>query len=103
LPRRRWPPSSVGTSSLDRSALYSHTRWPSASAGRERVETSVPFANADGAILQAAQLATEADVIKLRNARLANTIDLHLALGGSFDTAPAASPVAPQIAPARAP
>ena len=39
-------------------------------------------------ILQTAQLATEANVIKLRNARLANTIDLHLALGGSFDAAP---------------
>ncbi len=39
-------------------------------------------------ILQTTQLATQADVIKLRNAELANRIDLHLALGGSFDAAP---------------
>jgi outer membrane protein TolC len=43
-------------------------------------------------VLQAAQLATQASVIKLRNAQLANRITLHLALGGSFDTAPAANP-----------
>jgi hypothetical protein len=41
-------------------------------------------------ILQTAQLAAEADLIKLRNAELANRIDLHLALGGSFDTQPSA-------------
>ena len=40
---------------------------------------------------------------QLRNARLANTIDLHVALGGGFDTAPAGSPGASQVAPARAP
>jgi NodT family efflux transporter outer membrane factor (OMF) lipoprotein len=39
--------------------------------------------------LQTAQLSVEADVIKLRNARLANRINLHLALGGSFEAAPA--------------
>lgn len=40
--------------------------------------------------LQEAQLASEAEVIKLRSAQLANRIDLHLALGGSFDAQPAA-------------
>jgi len=39
--------------------------------------------------LQTAQLATESEVIKLRNARLTNRINLHLALGGSFDATPA--------------
>ncbi len=39
--------------------------------------------------LQAEQLVVEANVIKLRNARIANRIRLHLALGGSFDAAPA--------------
>ncbi len=43
-------------------------------------------------ILQSEQLTTQASVIKLRNAQLANRINLHLALGGSFDTAPAANP-----------
>jgi len=43
-------------------------------------------------ILQSEELATQASVIKLRNARLANRIDLHLALGGGFDAAPAAKP-----------
>ena len=43
-------------------------------------------------ILQWEQLATQASVIKLRNAQLANRINLHLALGGSFDAAPAANP-----------
>ena len=43
-------------------------------------------------ILQSEQLATQGDVIKLRNAQLANRINLHLALGGSFDAAPAANP-----------
>jgi len=38
-------------------------------------------------ILQTAQRATEADVVKLRTAGLADTIDLHLALDGSFDAA----------------
>ncbi len=35
--------------------------------------------------LQEAQLVSRAEVIKLRGAQLANRIDLHLALGGSFD------------------
>lgn len=43
-------------------------------------------------ILQSEELETQASVIKLRNARLANRIDLHLALGGGFDAAPAAKP-----------
>jgi outer membrane protein, multidrug efflux system len=43
-------------------------------------------------ILQNAQLTTQGSVIKLRNAQLANRINLHLALGGSFDANPAASP-----------
>ena len=43
-------------------------------------------------ILQSEQLAMQKYVIKLRNAQLANRITLHLALGGSFDTAPATNP-----------
>jgi NodT family efflux transporter outer membrane factor (OMF) lipoprotein len=43
-------------------------------------------------ILEEAELETQASVIKLRNARLANRIDLHLALGGGFGAAPAAKP-----------
>jgi len=39
--------------------------------------------------LQSDQIASQANLIKLRNAQLANLIDLHLALGGSFDAAPA--------------
>jgi outer membrane protein, multidrug efflux system len=39
--------------------------------------------------LQAGQIESEADLIKLRNTQLANRIDLHLALGGSFDSSPA--------------
>jgi outer membrane protein, multidrug efflux system len=39
--------------------------------------------------LQAGQIQSEADLIKLRNAQLTNRINLHLALGGSFDTASA--------------
>ncbi|WP_319024692.1 TolC family protein [Microbulbifer hainanensis] len=39
--------------------------------------------------LQAEQLLVEANVIKLRNAQIANRIRLHLALGGSFEAAPA--------------
>ena len=41
--------------------------------------------------LQADQLATEAVIIKLRDAQLANRVTLHLALGGGFDSAPAAA------------
>ena len=38
--------------------------------------------------LQEAQINSQADVVKLRNAQLANRIQLHLALGGSFDAQP---------------
>jgi NodT family efflux transporter outer membrane factor (OMF) lipoprotein len=41
--------------------------------------------------LQADQLATEAGIIRLRDAQLANRVTLHLALGGGFDAAPAAA------------
>jgi multidrug efflux system outer membrane protein len=43
--------------------------------------------------LQTAQLSVESDVIKVRNARIANRINLHLALGGSFEAAPAIVPI----------
>lgn len=43
--------------------------------------------------LQTAQLSVEGDVIKLRNSRLANRINLHQALGGSFESTPAIVPV----------
>jgi multidrug efflux system outer membrane protein len=39
--------------------------------------------------LQTAQLSVESDVIKVRNARIANRINLHLALGASFEAASA--------------
>jgi multidrug efflux system outer membrane protein len=42
--------------------------------------------------LQTDQIATQAELIKARNAQLANRINLHLALGGSFNTSPAATP-----------
>ena len=35
--------------------------------------------------LQAEQIASDVSVIKLRNTQLANRINLHLALGGSFE------------------
>ena len=40
--------------------------------------------------LQEAQINSQADLIRLRNAQLANRIQLHLALGGRFDAQPAA-------------
>jgi len=43
--------------------------------------------------LQSYQLETEQQVIELRSAQLANRIDLHLALGGSFDATPATAAV----------
>ena len=43
--------------------------------------------------LQTAQLSVESDVIKVRSARLANRINLHLALGGSFKAAAAIVPI----------
>jgi outer membrane protein, multidrug efflux system len=39
--------------------------------------------------LQEGQIESQAQLIKLRNAQLANNIDLHLAVGGSFDSSPA--------------
>jgi outer membrane protein TolC len=39
--------------------------------------------------LQEGQIQSQAALIKLRNAQLANRINLHLALGGSFDSSPA--------------
>ena len=39
--------------------------------------------------LQADQIGSAVRVIQLRNAQLANRIELHLALGGSFDAEPA--------------
>jgi NodT family efflux transporter outer membrane factor (OMF) lipoprotein len=42
--------------------------------------------------LQTDQIATQAELIKARNAQLANRINLHLALGGSFNTSPAVTP-----------
>jgi hypothetical protein len=39
------------------------------------------------------QLSVESDVIRVRNARLANRINLHLALGGSFEATRAVVPI----------
>lgn len=44
--------------------------------------------------LQSEQLAVEEHVIQLRNAQIANRIQLHLALGGSFDTVPSVAGLA---------
>jgi outer membrane protein, multidrug efflux system len=41
--------------------------------------------------LQEGQIQSQADLIKLRNAQLSNRINLHLALGGSFDGSKATS------------
>lgn len=43
-------------------------------------------------IIQSEQLTSQADLIRLQNAQLANHINLHLAVGGSFDAKPAANP-----------
>jgi NodT family efflux transporter outer membrane factor (OMF) lipoprotein len=43
--------------------------------------------------LETSQLSVESDVITVQNARLANCINLHLALGGSFEAAPAVPPI----------
>lgn len=43
--------------------------------------------------LQTAQLSVQAQVVKLQGARLANRINLHLGLGGSFEASPAIAPV----------
>jgi outer membrane protein TolC len=42
--------------------------------------------------LQTDQIATQAELIKARNAQLENRINLQLALGGSFNTSPAVTP-----------
>jgi outer membrane protein TolC len=39
--------------------------------------------------LQEGQIQSQADLIKLHNTQLANRINLHLALGGGFDSLPA--------------
>lgn len=39
--------------------------------------------------IQSRQILTQSDLIKARNAQLANRIELHLALGGGFDASPA--------------
>jgi len=44
--------------------------------------------------LQTQQLAVEEKVIKLRNEKVTNRIQLHLALGGSFDTSPSVAELA---------
>jgi multidrug efflux system outer membrane protein len=41
--------------------------------------------------LETGQIQSQAALIKLRNSQLANRINLHLALGGSFDSSPATS------------
>jgi multidrug efflux system outer membrane protein len=46
--------------------------------------------------LQEGQIESEANLIKLRDAQLANRINLHLALGGSFDGSPAGAATAPK-------
>jgi outer membrane protein, multidrug efflux system len=54
--------------------------------------------------LQQGQIESQGQLIKLRNAQLANNIDLHLAVGGSFDSSPAnfAAPAQPStLAPKR--
>jgi multidrug efflux system outer membrane protein len=42
--------------------------------------------------LQTAQIETEMGIVQTTNSQLANRINLHLALGGSFDASPAAAP-----------
>jgi outer membrane protein, multidrug efflux system len=51
--------------------------------------------------LQQGQIQSQADLIKLRNAQLANRINLHLALGSSFDSSPATT--LPAVRAARRP
>ena len=41
--------------------------------------------------LQEGEISSNREIIKLKNAQLANRIDLHLSLGGSFDSYPASS------------
>jgi outer membrane protein, multidrug efflux system len=42
--------------------------------------------------LQTDEIATQAELIKARNSQLANHINLHLALGGSFTSSPSVTP-----------
>jgi len=42
--------------------------------------------------LQTAQVETEMEIVQTTNSQLANRINLHLDLGGSFDASPAAAP-----------
>jgi multidrug efflux system outer membrane protein len=42
--------------------------------------------------LQTAQIEIEMGIVQTMNSQLANRVDLHLALGGSFDASPAAAP-----------
>ena len=42
--------------------------------------------------LQTAQIESEIEIVQTMNSQLANRINLHLALGGSFDASPAAAP-----------
>lgn len=51
--------------------------------------------------LQTGQIQSQADLIKLRNSQLANRINLHLALGGSFDNSPTTT--LPAVTAAKAP
>jgi outer membrane protein, multidrug efflux system len=46
--------------------------------------------------LQEGQLQSQADLIELRNSQLANRINLHLALGGSFESSPPGAATAPK-------
>jgi multidrug efflux system outer membrane protein len=46
--------------------------------------------------LQEGQIESQTVLIKLRNTQLANRINLHLALGGSFDSSPAGAATAPK-------
>ncbi|HQR39592.1 MAG TPA: efflux transporter outer membrane subunit [Blastocatellia bacterium] len=51
--------------------------------------------------LQSEQLLTQASIIKLQDAQLANRVKLHLALGGGFDSEPAATMQPPPPTPTK--
>ena len=53
--------------------------------------------------LQTAQVETEMEIVQTTNSQLANRINLHLGLGGSFDASPAAAPPNTTAATFRAP
>ena len=46
--------------------------------------------------LQEGEIQSQSDLIRLRNAQLANRINLHLAVGGSFDSSPPGATTAPK-------